>query len=59
MISREGKSVLSRHWNHRDAERTKVKPQGTWMVFLLETTDAENFGELVRAAAAGLADGLL
>jgi hypothetical protein len=29
------------------------------IVFLPETTDAENFGELVRAAAADLAGGLL
>jgi DNA/RNA-binding domain of Phe-tRNA-synthetase-like protein len=49
--------VLTRHWNHRDAERTKVTADSDRIVFLLETVEAGAFG-LVDAAAESLA-GLL
>lgn len=55
VIYSDAKSVLTRHWNHRDAERTKVTAASTRVVFLLETTDAPAFGAAVDAAAADLA----
>ena len=36
--------VLTRHWNHRDAERTKVTADSDRIVFLLETVEEEVFG---------------
>jgi DNA/RNA-binding domain of Phe-tRNA-synthetase-like protein len=48
-------SVLTRHWNHRDAERTKVTPRSGDIVFVLETTESGAFGPAVDAAAADLA----
>lgn len=48
-------SVLTRHWNHRDADRTKVTPHSSNIVFLLETTESAVFGPAVDAAAADLA----
>ena len=47
--------MLTRHWNHRDAERTKVTPHSNHIVFLLETTESAAFGPSVDAAAADLA----
>jgi DNA/RNA-binding domain of Phe-tRNA-synthetase-like protein len=55
VIYTDAKSVLTRHWNHRDADRTKVTEDSARIVFLLETTDAPNFGPAVAAAAADLA----
>jgi len=55
VIYTDAKSVLTRHWNHRDADRTKVTEDSVRIVFLLETTDAPNFGPAVAAAAADLA----
>jgi DNA/RNA-binding domain of Phe-tRNA-synthetase-like protein len=48
-------SVLTRHWNHRDADRTKVTSGSDHIVFLLETTQSAGFGPAVNAAAADLA----
>ncbi len=48
-------SVLTRHWNHRDADRTKVTRHSSNIVFLLETTQSAAFGPAVDAAAADLA----
>jgi DNA/RNA-binding domain of Phe-tRNA-synthetase-like protein len=48
-------SVLTRHWNHRDAERTKVTERSSHIVFMLETTESALFGPAVDAAAADLA----
>jgi DNA/RNA-binding domain of Phe-tRNA-synthetase-like protein len=50
--------VLTRHWNHRDAERTKVTADSDRIVFMLETVEAGVFGGPVDAAAESLA-GLL
>jgi DNA/RNA-binding domain of Phe-tRNA-synthetase-like protein len=36
--------VLTRHWNHRDADRTKVTEHSTEIVFVLETVEASSFG---------------
>ena len=48
-------SVLTRHWNHRDADRTKVTQHSSNILFLLETTESAAFGPAVDAAAADLA----
>jgi DNA/RNA-binding domain of Phe-tRNA-synthetase-like protein len=55
VIYLDGTSVLTRHWNHRDAERTKVTPHSKNIMFLLETTESAAFGQAVDAAAADLA----
>jgi DNA/RNA-binding domain of Phe-tRNA-synthetase-like protein len=55
VIYTDAKSVLTRHWNHRDADRTKVTADSVRIVFLLETTDAPGFAQAVDAAAADLA----
>ena len=48
-------SVLTRHWNHRDADRTKVTQGSSSVLFVLETTESAAFGPAVDAAAADLA----
>jgi DNA/RNA-binding domain of Phe-tRNA-synthetase-like protein len=55
VIYLDGGSVLTRHWNHRDAERTKVTRDSTDIMFILETTSSDAFGPAVDAAAADLA----
>jgi DNA/RNA-binding domain of Phe-tRNA-synthetase-like protein len=50
--------VLTRHWNHHDADRTKVTADSDRIVFLLETPAATRFGSLLDAASDDLA-GLL
>jgi DNA/RNA-binding domain of Phe-tRNA-synthetase-like protein len=57
VVYADAAGVLTRHWNHRDAERTKVTADSDRIVFLLETVEAGAFG-LVDAAAESLA-GLL
>jgi DNA/RNA-binding domain of Phe-tRNA-synthetase-like protein len=42
--------VLTRHWNHRDADRTKVTPDSRRVLFVLETVDAA-YHAAVSAAA--------
>jgi DNA/RNA-binding domain of Phe-tRNA-synthetase-like protein len=58
VIYHDDTSVLTRHWNHRDADRTKVTRDSTLIVFLLETTDSTAFGDLVRRSAADLGERL-
>jgi DNA/RNA-binding domain of Phe-tRNA-synthetase-like protein len=58
VIYHDAKSVLTRHWNHRDADRTKVTEDSANVVFLLETTDSDPFGDLVRESSTDLADRL-
>ncbi|MFJ2379000.1 B3/4 domain-containing protein [Streptomyces sp. NPDC087769] len=43
--------VLTRHWNHRDAHRTRVTEDSDRVVFVLETLRADHDGDLLRAAA--------
>ncbi|MGW1845579.1 B3/B4 domain-containing protein [Streptomyces sp. NPDC001966] len=43
--------VLTRHWNHRDAHRTRVTEDSDRVVFLLETLRATHDGNLVEVAA--------
>ncbi|MDN0199838.1 phenylalanine--tRNA ligase beta subunit-related protein [Streptomyces sp. S.PNR 29] len=43
--------VLTRHWNHRDAHRTRVTEDSTHVVFVLETLQAARDGDLLEVAA--------
>ncbi|MEU7230529.1 B3/B4 domain-containing protein [Streptomyces chrestomyceticus] len=43
--------VLTRHWNHRDAHRTRVTEDSTHVTFVLETLQAARDGHLLKAAA--------
>jgi DNA/RNA-binding domain of Phe-tRNA-synthetase-like protein len=44
VIYSDAAGVLTRHWNHRDADRSKVTQDSDQIVFLLETVDAGEFG---------------
>ena len=55
VIYTDAAGVLTRHWNHRDADRTKVTADSEQIVFLLETVDAGAFGETLHAAMKSLA----
>ncbi|MFJ6699376.1 B3/4 domain-containing protein [Streptomyces sp. NPDC091272] len=48
--------VLTRHWNHRDAHRTRVTEDSTHVSFILETLHATRDGHLLKAAAGELQD---
>ncbi|MER5729890.1 phenylalanine--tRNA ligase beta subunit-related protein [Streptomyces sp. NPDC002138] len=48
--------VLTRHWNHRDAHRTRVTEDSTHVAFILETLRATRDGHLLETAAAELQD---
>lgn len=50
----DSESVLTRHWNHRDAHRTRVTEDSRRVVFLLETPEGEQHGGLVTRAAGQL-----
>ncbi|MGY4745859.1 B3/B4 domain-containing protein, partial [Streptomyces sp. ATMOS53] len=50
--------VLTRHWNHRDAHRTRVTENSTHVAFVLETLHATRDGDLLKVAAEEL-QGLL
>jgi DNA/RNA-binding domain of Phe-tRNA-synthetase-like protein len=43
--------VLTRHWNHRDAHRTRVTEDSTDVAFVLETLHATRDGALLKIAA--------
>ncbi|MFF3781578.1 B3/4 domain-containing protein [Streptomyces sp. NPDC001933] len=43
--------VLTRHWNHRDAHRTRVTEDSDRVVFVLETLRTTHDGDLVGVAA--------
>ncbi|WP_406109167.1 phenylalanine--tRNA ligase beta subunit-related protein [Streptomyces sp. NBC_01003] len=43
--------VLTRHWNHRDAHRTRVTEDSTHVAFVLETLRADRDGHLLKTAA--------
>jgi DNA/RNA-binding domain of Phe-tRNA-synthetase-like protein len=49
-------SVLTRHWNHRDAHRTRVTEDSARVAFVLETLHATRDGDLLRVAADELRD---
>ncbi|MEU3347593.1 phenylalanine--tRNA ligase beta subunit-related protein [Streptomyces sp. NPDC006700] len=46
---REG--VLTRHWNHRDAHRTRVTEDSTHVAFVLETLHSPRDGDILKVAA--------
>jgi DNA/RNA-binding domain of Phe-tRNA-synthetase-like protein len=46
--------VLTRHWNHRDAEHTKVTAGSQSVLFLIETTRADERGDDALRAAEDL-----
>ncbi|QNE75869.1 hypothetical protein F0344_15600 [Streptomyces finlayi] len=48
--------VLTRHWNHRDAHRTRVTEDSTHVAFVLETLHATRNGHLLTIAADALQD---
>jgi DNA/RNA-binding domain of Phe-tRNA-synthetase-like protein len=48
--------VLTRHWNHRDAHRTRVTEDSTHVAFVLETLHATRDGHLLKIAAHELQD---
>ncbi|GGK60736.1 B3/B4 domain-containing protein [Streptomyces flaveus] len=50
--------VLTRHWNHRDAHRTRVTEDSTHVAFALETLHATRDGDVLKVAAEEL-QGLL
>ncbi|HZC40609.1 MAG TPA: phenylalanine--tRNA ligase beta subunit-related protein [Streptosporangiaceae bacterium] len=54
VIYADALGVLTRHWNHRDADRTKVTESSDRILFLLETVDEAGFGTAVSAATKGL-----
>ncbi|HEY9331583.1 MAG TPA: phenylalanine--tRNA ligase beta subunit-related protein [Streptomyces sp.] len=51
IIYTDTSGVLTRHWNHRDAHRTRVTEDSTHVAFVLETLHAVRDGELLTAAA--------
>ncbi|WP_017594248.1 B3/B4 domain-containing protein [Nocardiopsis potens] len=50
VVYASGTEVLTRHWNHRDARRTRVTEDSEQVVFVLETVDAARDGERLREA---------
>ncbi|WP_406144620.1 B3/4 domain-containing protein [Streptomyces sp. NBC_01012] len=48
--------VLTRHWNHRDAHRTRVTEDSTHVAFVLETLTATRDGDLLTTAVEELQD---
>ncbi|MFI9029587.1 B3/4 domain-containing protein [Streptomyces sp. NPDC053560] len=51
IIYADATGVLTRHWNHRDAHRTRVTEDSTYVVFALETLHAPRDGHHLKAAA--------
>ncbi|WP_411124153.1 B3/4 domain-containing protein [Streptomyces sp. x-19] len=51
IIYADATGVLTRHWNHRDAHRTRVTEDSTRVAFVLETLQATRDGDLLKAAA--------
>ncbi|MFF4835040.1 B3/4 domain-containing protein [Streptomyces sp. NPDC001315] len=58
IIYADSTGVLTRHWNHRDAHRTRVTEDSTHVAFVLETLHATRDGHLLKMAAEEL-QGLL
>ncbi|NGO07367.1 hypothetical protein G5C60_06805 [Streptomyces sp. HC44] len=58
IIYADATGVLTRHWNHRDAHRTRVTEDSTHVTFVLETLHATRDGDLLKVAAEEL-QGLL
>jgi DNA/RNA-binding domain of Phe-tRNA-synthetase-like protein len=58
IIYADATGVLTRHWNHRDAHRTRVTEDSAQVAFVLETLHAARDGDLLKVAAEEL-QGLL
>ncbi|GGQ19891.1 B3/B4 domain-containing protein [Streptomyces roseolilacinus] len=56
VVYADAAGVLTRHWNHRDAHRTRVTEDSTHVAFLLETLHGPRDGHLLKAAAEELRD---
>jgi DNA/RNA-binding domain of Phe-tRNA-synthetase-like protein len=54
VVYAQGNEVLTRHWNHRDAHRTRVREDTTSAVFVLERVSADVPAERLTDAAAHL-----
>ncbi|MYS54964.1 hypothetical protein GTW46_33745 [Streptomyces sp. SID6013] len=59
IVYTDSTGVLTRHWNHRDAHRTRVTEDSTHVAFVLETLRAATDGPLVETAAGELRDLLI
>ncbi|MFE4963543.1 B3/4 domain-containing protein [Streptomyces sp. NPDC056660] len=51
IIYTDSTGVLTRHWNHRDAHRTRVTEDSTHVAFVIETLHADRDGDLLKVAA--------
>ncbi|WP_424217187.1 B3/4 domain-containing protein (plasmid) [Streptomyces sp. BI20] len=51
VVYSDADGILTRHWNHRDAHRTRVTEDSARVAFILETVAAARDGQLVRDAA--------
>lgn len=56
IVYADATDVLTRHWNHRDAHRTRVTEDSTRVAFVLETLCADRDGHLLKTAAEELRD---
>ncbi|MDT0347350.1 B3/B4 domain-containing protein [Streptomyces litchfieldiae] len=54
VVYADAAGVLTRHWNHRDSDRTKVTPSSRDVVFLLETVEPATGRKVVEQATAQL-----
>ena len=55
IVYAQGTEVLTRHWNHRDAHRTRVREDTRSAVFMLERVSADVPADRLADAAAHLA----
>ncbi|MGW2443471.1 B3/B4 domain-containing protein [Streptomyces sp. NPDC001675] len=51
IVYADATGVLTRHWNHRDAHRTRVTEDSSRVAFVLETLHATRDGHLLKVAA--------
>ncbi|MGW5278382.1 B3/B4 domain-containing protein [Streptomyces collinus] len=51
IVYADATGILTRHWNHRDAHRTRVTEDTAHAVFVLETLHATRDGDLLKVAA--------
>ncbi|GAA2911812.1 B3/B4 domain-containing protein [Streptomyces mexicanus] len=51
VVYADADGILTRHWNHRDAHRTRVTEDSTRVVFVLETLHGARDGGFLKAAA--------
>ncbi|MFE5092605.1 B3/4 domain-containing protein [Streptomyces sp. NPDC056638] len=51
IIYADTNGVLTRHWNHRDAHRTRVTEDSTHVAFVLETLHSARDGHILKSAA--------